>query len=261
MKKPLLDVILASEKRKNVLLLLQGEAKEMSAILKSLRTSRQALLPQMRVLEDSFLVSHYEDTYELTTIGRLIVDEMVPVLAVADVLDADVEYWGTHNLDFIPPHLLKRINELQKCEILKPSSVEIYDLNKTVMKTSYLSEFQRALCTFYHPGFPKFFSGLMQNNADVYFVTTPEVFDKLRTERIADFEDLLKNELFHFYVCSLKMDFLAIVYNNYHLLMRPLKSDGEIDSNHILCSNLPALEWANDLFEYYLKESVLITEI
>jgi predicted transcriptional regulator len=260
MKKALLDVLFKSEKRKHVLLLLKDEARGMEDLLSSLNTTRQALLPQIKVLEENYLVSRDRDTYELTTIGKLIVDEMIPFLSTLEVLD-DIDYWGTRKLDFIPPHLFKRINELQKCEIIRPSSVDVHDLNKTVMKTSYMSEFQRALCTFYHPDFPKFFSGLMQNNADVYLITTPEVFDKLRTERIADFEELLKNELFHFYVCSLKMDFLAIVFNNYHLLMRPLKSDGEIDSNHILCSNPPALEWANELFEYYLKESVLITEI
>ncbi len=260
MKKALLDVLFRSEKRKHVLLLLKDGARGMEDLLTSLNTTRQALLPQIKVLEESYLVDHYDDTYELTTIGKLIVDEITPFLSTLEVLN-DIDYWGTRRLDFIPPHLFKRINQLQKCEIVRPSSVDIHDLNKTVMKTSYMSEFQRALCTFYHPDFPQFFSGLMQNSADVYFVTTPEVVDKLRTERIADFEELLKNELFHFYACSLKMDLLAIVFNNYHLLIRPLKSDGEIDSNHVLCSNPSALEWANELFDYYLKESVLIKEI
>ena len=260
MKKPLLEIIFASEKRKNILLLLQDGPKQMEFLLRSLDTTRQALLPQLKTLEEQYLVDHYDDTYELTAIGKLIVNEMAPLIGTLEVLD-DIDYWGTRKLDFIPPHLFKRINELQKCEIVRPLSVDIHDLNKNVMKTSYMSEFQRALCTFYHPDFSRFFSGLMQNNADVYFVTTPEVFDKLQTERIADFEELLKNDLFHFYVCSLKMNFLAIVFNNYHLLIRPLKSNGEIDSNHVLCSNPSALEWANDLFEYYLKESVLITEV
>ena len=70
MKKTLIDVIFASEKRKAVLLLLKEEPKETQDILKSLDTTRQALLPQMKVLEEHHLVSHYNDTYELTTIGK-----------------------------------------------------------------------------------------------------------------------------------------------------------------------------------------------
>jgi len=254
-------VICKSEKRKGALLLLQDGAKEMEDILGSLDTNRQALLPQIRILEEHYLVNHQNDVYKLTTIGKLLVDEMVPLLDIIEVLDIDIDYWGSHQFGFIPSHLLKRMNELQKCEIIRPSHTDIHDLNKTVMKTSFKSEFQRAICTFYHPDFPEFFSGLMQNNADVYFITTPEVLDKLKAERIVEFEKLFKNKRFHFYVCFVKLNLLAIVFNNYHLLIRPLKHDGEIDSSHILCSNPTALEWANDLFEYYLKDSTRITEI
>lgn len=261
MKKTLLDVMLMSEKRKRVLLLLKDGAKKMEDILKTLCTTRQALLPQLKILEKHFLVNHYEDTYELTDMGKIIVDDVAPFLSTLEILDLDVDYWGTHNLDFIPPHLLKRMNELRKCEIIKPSHAEIYDLNKTVIESSFMSNYHRALCTFYHPNFPEFFSGLMQNNAHVYFVTTPEVFDKLKKQHIEEFERLLKNTLFHFYVCSEKMNFLAMVYNDHHLLLRPLKNNGEIDSNHILCSNPDSLEWGNDLFEHYMKNSIHITEI
>ncbi|MDP2217303.1 MAG: winged helix-turn-helix domain-containing protein [Methanolobus sp.] len=257
----MLDVAFKSEKRKGVLLLLQDGAKKMDYLLKSLDTNRQALLPQIRILEEHYLVDHYNHIYRLTDIGKLLVDEMVPLLGIIEVLDIDIDYWGNHQFDFIPPHLFKRMNELQKCEVVRPSHTDIHDLNKTVMKTSFKSEFQRAICTFYHPHFPEFFSGLMQNNADVYFITTPEVLDKLKTERIVEFEKLFESKLFHFYVSFAKLNLLAIVFNNYHLLIRPLKHDGEIDSNHILCSSPMALEWANDLFEYYLKDSTRITEI
>ncbi|WP_406657312.1 winged helix-turn-helix domain-containing protein [Methanolobus sp. ZRKC2] len=261
MKKRLLDVLFKSEKRKEVLLLLNDGAQEIEFLLQSLETTRQALLPQMRILEDHHLVTQSGDTFELTVIGKLTVEKMIPLLDIVKVLDVDIDYWGSHRLDFIPSYLLKRINELRECEVMKPSHVHIYDLNKTVMKTSYMSEFHYALCTFYHPHFSKFFSGLMEKNIDVYLITTTEVLNKLQKERITDFEELLKNKLFHFYVSSAKMDFLAVVYNNHHLLVRPLKSDGEIDSQHVLCSNPEALKWGNDFFEYYLSQSTQITEI
>lgn len=71
MTKPLLDVLFMSEKRKNFLLFLQDGTKEMEDILKSLGTTRQALLPQIKVLQEHCLVSHSKDAYELTAIGEL----------------------------------------------------------------------------------------------------------------------------------------------------------------------------------------------
>jgi len=113
--KPLLDIIFASEKRKNVLLLLQDGPKKMEFLLKSLHTNRQALLPQIRILDNHYLITHSHDVYVLTTIGKLIVDEMIPFLDTVESLESDIDYWGNHSLDFIPFHLLERISELGHC--------------------------------------------------------------------------------------------------------------------------------------------------
>ncbi|WP_366931319.1 hypothetical protein [Methanolobus sp.] len=114
MKKLILDVIFKSEKRKNTLIILQEGPTEMENLLKYLETTRQALLPQTKILEDNYLVTHYNDTYELTIIGKLIVNEMIPLLDTIKLLDIDINYWGTRNLNFIPPHLLKILNETHK---------------------------------------------------------------------------------------------------------------------------------------------------
>jgi predicted transcriptional regulator len=76
------------------------------------------LLPQIRILKEHHLVSHDRDIYELTTIGKLIVDEMSPLLDTVNFFEVDIDYWGTHNLDFIPPHLWKRIGELEFCRFI-----------------------------------------------------------------------------------------------------------------------------------------------
>jgi Predicted transcriptional regulator len=45
----------------------------------------------MKVLEEYYLVDHYGDTYELTDIGELIVDEMFPFLSTLEVFDYDID--------------------------------------------------------------------------------------------------------------------------------------------------------------------------
>lgn len=98
MKKQLIDVVFASDKRKNVLLLLKDGPEKMEDLLNSLETSRQALLPQIRILEEHNLVADSNDVYGLTTIGKLVVEEMVPLLEKVRVFDNNIEFWGTHNL-------------------------------------------------------------------------------------------------------------------------------------------------------------------
>lgn len=92
MNRPLLDVIFASERRKGVLLLLQNGPKQMEDILTSLDTTRQSLLPQVRVLEEHHLVSHFDDSYGLTTVGKLVAEKISPLIDTLKALDIDIDY-------------------------------------------------------------------------------------------------------------------------------------------------------------------------
>jgi predicted transcriptional regulator len=78
----------------------------MEHLLQSLNTTRQALLPQTKILEEHYLIQHEKDTYMLTSIGKLIIDEIAPAIGTVDVLSNDIDYWVTHNFNSIPLHLI-----------------------------------------------------------------------------------------------------------------------------------------------------------
>ncbi|WP_305311357.1 winged helix-turn-helix domain-containing protein [Methanolobus sp.] len=261
MKKPLLDVIFMSEKRKGVLLLLKDGAKKMEYLLNSLDTTRQALLPQIKTLEEHYLVNKYDDTYELTTIGELVTDDMFPLLNTLEVLDSDVDYWGTHNLNFIPPHLLKRMNELGGCEIIKPLVSEMYDLNAKITNSSYISNSVNMIAASFHPSYPTVFSEMARKNVNVNAIFSKDVIDTLQENHYTFLEEMTKGKSFNIFVHHKKLDFLAFLVNDYYTLMRLLTNEGEIDGQYIMCSNLAALKWGKYLFDFYLKDSIPITEL
>ncbi len=250
-----------SEKRKGVLLSLREGAKEMETLLRSLNTTRQALLPQIRILEEHYLVSHDRDTYELTTIGKLVVDDMFPLLGVVGVFDIDIDYWGTHDLAFIPPHLLKRIDELGECRIMSPSTEKMYEAHHEFNQESKKQKSQFSITTFFYPNFSDIFSELLSNDVDMYVIVSQSLFDKLRTDSYTNLKRLIADKLVRFYVYPGKMEFLSFVFNQSTVMMSPLKINNEFDNRHVLCRNPDAVEWAKELFEYYLKDSVPITEI
>ncbi|WP_370575325.1 helix-turn-helix transcriptional regulator [Methanomethylovorans sp.] len=268
MKKALLDVLFASDKRKKVLLLLQEESKETETLLKSLETTRQALLPQMKILEENHLVFHYEDAYELTPVGKLIVDEMVPLLGTTDVFDSDIDYWGTRKLDFIPPHLFKRIKELKECRVINPSIQDLYALPQELYGTYDLSaENSRRAETFYgvtaffYPNAAKVFTEMLHGQVEINLIVTQDMVDKIQSNDRADYAEIVKNELFHLFVYPQKIDFISFGFNEHCLLMRLLNSSGNYDYMYVLSSSQSALEWGKELFEYYLKDSVPVPKI
>jgi predicted transcriptional regulator len=75
------------------------------------------------------------------------------------------------------------------------------------------------------------------------------------------FAEFFKNHLFHFYVYPEDVDVLSFGYNNYYLILRLLKQNGEFESKYIFCSNPSSIEWAKELFGYYLRKSNPVTEI
>ena len=261
MKKSLLDVLFASDKRKNVLLFLQDGPKEMDFLLSSLETTRQALLPQIRILEDHHLVIQLDDSYELTAIGEIIVDEMRPLLDTLEVFDNNVEYWGNRNLDFIPSHLLERTRELGKCNVRKPHPTDICALDKKTLEDAYNSRNHYAICAYYHAGMPEVFSKTIRNGVDTYFIVTQDVMDKILTENHDDFAEFTRNKLFHMFVYPEELGFISFVCTDYGVLMRMIDISGNPDYVRVEFAAPEALEWGKDLFEHFMKCSKPITEI
>jgi predicted transcriptional regulator len=260
-KKPLIEVIFASEKRKQILIILREGPAEKSTLLNDVNTTRTALLPQLKILLEHYLITHTKDTYQLTTLGKAIVDKMLPLKAAVDLFDTGIEYWGTRQINSLPSSLLKKITQLGNCQIITPSATEVYEDNNEFYEASKRSKSLYAVTTFLYPNFHQIFSELISRNVKVYFILSSDLFDKLRTDNYHDFKSLVDNKLFSFFVYPHEMKFLSFSYNDHYTKLRLKRSNGEFDSTYILCSDQSVLEWRKELFEYYLKEAMPITDV
>ncbi|KXS42934.1 MAG: putative transcriptional regulator [Methanolobus sp. T82-4] len=261
MKRELLDVVFASEKRKNFLLLLKDGPQEMEDILESLDTTRQNLLPQVKILEENYLVRHYDDSYELSMIGSMLVDEMVPLLETIDVFDSNIDYWGTRKLDFIPSHLLDKLDQLNICEIISPPITELYSFYKSFNPNFEVSSRACTITAFLYPKAYELFTDMFEHNMTLDFIVTRELLAKIRKEHWEEFSELIENDNFNMYVYNEKMDLLFLVFDEVHLLMAMLKNTGEFDHKFIACKSKSAIHWGQELFEYYQEQSTPVTEI
>lgn len=261
MTQSLVDVIFASEKRKNTLLLLQDGPKKMEFFLTSLSTTRQSLLPQIRILEDHYLIRHFRDIYELTDIGKIIVNDMKSLVDKIGVFDTDIDYWGSHKFEFIPSHLLNRIDELEKCEIVSPPITELYSFHQSFILGDKEGSPAYIVTAFLYPNPYSVFTEMLEKNITVYYIVSQELLDKIRNKYSKEFAELIKDNSFKMYVYNKKMNFLFFTFNEAHLLISMLQQNGEFDSKFVLGTNTKALDWAKDLFECYLKDSTQVTHL
>ena len=261
MKKSLLDVIFASEKRKNVLLLLQDGPKEMEYLLQSLNTSRQALLPQTKTLEDHYLIQHERDTYELTYIGKPIINEIAPAIGTVDILSNNIDYWGTHDLHFIPPYLMDRIRELGSCSLAEVKMHNMFDEDETLVDEAKRTKYLFTVTSFVFPNMRQLSKELTDMGVKIESIISSELYEKLVNENPEELNYFLQTPNTELYRYPGKLGLLSFTMTNHLIMFRLLTTRGDYDNNKMVCSGESALKWGKELFEYYLKDSILITEI
>ncbi|AFV22220.1 hypothetical protein Mpsy_0007 [Methanolobus psychrophilus R15] len=251
MKDSLFDIILASEQRKSVLLLLKDGPKERETILNSFKTSRHDLLLQIKALEDNQLISQLGSVYKLTIIGKLIVDTIGSLL---ETVDYDLE--NDHILNQIPPHFFDLMSKVAKCEMTNPPIIEMFEDFKIFCEASKTSKSLFIVTSYFHPSFNAVFSELIKNNVNVYVIISRDISSESKNQ----FQEIIKSDIFHLFVYSKEMNFMSFAINDHYLRMSPLTNSGDYDNKHILCSDLDSLEWGKQIFEYYLEDSTALRD-
>ncbi|WP_370573347.1 helix-turn-helix transcriptional regulator [Methanomethylovorans sp.] len=261
MEKALLDVIFVSERRMNVLLMLQDGPKEMELILESLRTTRMALLPQMRILKDHHLIYQSDDAYGLTITGKMMANKMKPFLSTVEVLEEHSSYLATHKVDSIPEHLLMRINEINGCTIMEPSHVNVHELNADYRQEALGSKAVYFVFTFMHPSCPWILDLLVKAGVDVYIIFTKELVQKLKDELYDKFKSFILCGKVTFYSYNKDIQISSLTVTDNGFLLRLLFDNNEFSNKQLICLSEKGRHWGMDFYNYHLKDSTLITKI
>jgi predicted transcriptional regulator len=257
MKKALLDVVFTSERRKNVLLMLQDGPEEMELILERLHTTRQALLPQMRILKDHNLIYQFCDAYGLKNTGKLLVNKMKPFLGTLETLEENSNYLATHKVDSIPEHFLNRLCEVEGCKVIDPGHINAHQLNAEFIEEALSSKYVYFVCTFMHPGYNSILKQLLDKGIEVSVIDSKELVEKLLTEIYEVCRHFLsyKNFKIYRYEKDLAISTLTVIDNGFLLRLR--LSNNEFSNKQLVCVGLNGRKWGKELYDYYLKDSTL----
>ncbi|TGC09432.1 helix-turn-helix transcriptional regulator [Methanolobus halotolerans] len=259
-KKDILNSICSSEVRKNILLLLNDGPADREAIRNNLDVTIQTLVPHMNTLEDNYLVIKTEDIYTLTSMGRAIVNEVIPLLDMIDFFEKDIEYWGTHDLDFIPPHLVKRINEFGSCARIEVPLSKVYEAEDIFIEQAKDTKLYSFITSFVFPNFKEILIDLAANDTDILIIISNELYQKILSDFKEDLEYILQLPKLKIYVYNQNFKIMSFTLTDHNFLLRLLTLEGDYDHKRVICASDQALKWGNDLFEYYLNNSIEITQ-
>ena len=114
----LLSVLTFSEKRKDLLFLIQESPRTLSEIKEYFDVRSPEILPRLKEMENANLIYRQEGMYWLTPLGKVSAMYFRPFLDTLSAIEANEKFWKEHDLTGVPETLLNRIQELEKLFIV-----------------------------------------------------------------------------------------------------------------------------------------------
>lgn len=263
MKLQLVNLLLFSEKRKNLLLLLAEESRSIDEILDILQISRVSLLPNIKKLKEEGLILQKGDIYSLSDIGGILVRKANPLLDAASIFEDNDYYWSHRRLDSVPFHLLKRIGNLKGSQLLEPGLAHGFDLFPELIDHFTGSSKVMLLFSFFHPLAPSFSLELAKKNVQIQLIFSRDSFDRFS----GDFRDtgekiLAKKNASAFVYAGLPLEIpVLIAVSDSALLLGFFNKKGKFEGQYLLGFEPLALSWGRELFEYYRERSERVCSI
>ncbi len=260
-KTDLLDLISYSDKRKDLLILLQEGPKTLDEIKTRLNVTATGMLPQIRKLEKRNLVQQVNKEYVLTDLGEIIVHYFNPLVKTLRVIEENEEFWSTHDLKAIPPHLLKRISEIKDCRLTKIELNSIYELRSEFVENLQNARKVSGIFPVYHPMHPSFFLKIAERGTGISLIYSRAVAERIKNENEALLRRYLELKNARFFISDIDLELASVTSDRFFCISLFLK-DGDYDHQREIISFEPsAAKWGEELFKHYLKDTKQITKL
>lgn len=257
----LTELVLRSEKRKSVLLFLRNGPKSIDEILEHLAVDSVSILPQIKKLKDANLVLQKNHTYELSVIGKLIVDRMLPLMNILEVFEDNFDYWSRRRLEGIPKELKGRIGELKNCKLIRPEVSHMFELNAEFVEKLLISRKVFSFASYFHPSIIPLYLDIANKGGEISLIITSPLLQRLKKDYRESLQNLMGFENVRIFCLPEEPKLAGFTVTDRLLLLTVFPEAKYFEHESLLSTEPEALKWGVDLFFCLQKETILIEEI
>jgi len=251
MKTPLIDLAFLSEKRKDVLLLLEEGPKTGDEIKTALNVNSTAIMPQIKKLKEGHLIEQDEKSaYRLSEMGEIIVEKMEPLLNTVRVFEENYEYWINHDFTAIPENLLNRIDELGNYFMLEADLNRLFEIPEDFKKNLLESCHVKIFLSYFNPLHIEIFRELARKDAEICLILTEPVFNRMKKDYYDDMKFIMESKNTEIYICNKNITLKNVVTERFCSLVL-FDKKGKYDHQRLMSYDESALKWCEELFSYY----------
>ena len=250
----LLNTISASDKRRNLLILLKNGPQEWDIIKQMLDVTSTGMLPQIKILEEENLIRREGRKFFLTPMGDILTSQLEPLMRTLEVLNKNRKFWREHDLGVLPQEILLAIGDLGHYRIIEVPDEDFFNVNP-FLETIAQAKTVKGIAHTVHPKYPDFFLALAKKGVESSLILTPGVYRVIREK----YRDLLEEWLdcgnAHLFVPENEIKFSCVV-TDLNISISFFYNGGLFDAKHDVVSYDPsARTWGERIFAYYLNQS------
>ena len=261
MHSPLLDTIWLSEKRRKLIQYLKEDSRDIEEIKSFFDTQSRLIVPEIKKLKKQEIVIEENGSYRLSNIGELIAENLRVVLNTEKLIEKDKDYWENSDLNSIPHHLYKRIEELGDYTFHEYDVENIFEPPLQYTECLKNSKKLMSFMPYLIPQFPPYCLDLLRKGIEISLIVPISVFEMMKTEYPIAMNKLLDAKKAHIFVCNEEMKRpLVNVLDNFAYLGF-FNNDGTYGSKELMSFDESAIKWAKELFIHYMNLSKNANEI
>ena len=247
-----------SELRRGILASLREGKKALSELRDVLEISSTTAIHALRELEKGNLVFQDEHRdYALTKIGEIIALKLSDFVDAIEVLKKHEDFWLTHDLSGIPPHLLEKVGWLRDSNIIKIDALDIIKTHRSYI--SFLdtanAKWVKGVSSIFSPDYPKVFEEVAKRAITQLVLTESvlkKVIDAVGSETI---KSLIFNYHLEFFVTEEDVK-VAFTVTDTFLSLGLFKPDGIYNTTlDFISTEERAVRWGVELFEYHREKA------
>lgn len=257
----LTELVFRSEKRRNLLLFLKDRPRYIDEIQDHLCVDPVSILPQLKKLKDRKLVIQKDHTYELSIMGKAIVDKMPPLLDTLEVLEDNFDYWSRRNLEGIPQVLRRRIGELKNCKLIRPDLSHMFELNPEFVENFLRSRQVLGFSSYFHPSLISLYLELAKKETEISLMLTGPVLQRFKTDYRDDLQTLIEFEHVNLSLFPKDPKLAGFTVTNRFFLLTILPEIKFFETESLFSFDPEAFKWGTDLFSHLQKEAVRVKVI
>ena len=261
MKTSLIDLAFLSEKRKDVLLLLEEGPKAGEDIKTALNVKSTSIMPQIKKLKDGHLIiQDNRNVYKLSGIGEIVVEKMGSLLDTVRVFEENYDYWTKHDLTVIPEYLLNSINELGNYFMLEADINRLFEIPEDFKSNLLESYCIKIFLSYFNPLYLEIYSELIRKGAELHLILTEPIFIRMKKDYCENLKFIIETKNTEIYICNKKVNLENVVTERFCSLVL-FDKNGHFDHQRLISYDESAIKWCEELFVYYKDMSLLLDKL